>query len=265
MRRRRGVDRRHLVARAHREGPAVEFRQRGTAVDSGDRLHERPRQAIAGVRRPVGETRREAGQTAVAVGLRQLALGERHLAVLRLDRAVAQHQVREVEVELVRRHVRTLGHEAHVAQRAGVDDGLEVRAGDAVELARLRPVDQVEQPREAVAQVEAAAAAVTDVEDPPQLGVEFRRVVERFVAPVERMADRRIEAALAPAMRRARPGARHVRRHRQPPSSVVFRRGARSRRPTVRGGRARGPGHRNGTERQASGATGLRPSPAAPW
>ena len=38
-----------------------------------------------------------------------------------LDRAVAQHQMRKIDIELVRRHVWALGHEAHVAQGAGVD------------------------------------------------------------------------------------------------------------------------------------------------
>src|SRR3546814_7189494 len=87
--------------------------------------------------------------------------------LLLLDRPVAQHQVREIQVELVRRHVGTFGQEAHVAERAGVDHRLEAGAVHGVELAALRPVDQVEQPREAVAQVEAAPAAVADFADPP--------------------------------------------------------------------------------------------------
>src|SRR5690606_32555906 len=76
-----------------------------------------------------------------------------------------------------------------------------------------RLVYQVEQPREAVAQIEAAPAAVADVEHPAQLGVELRRVVERGVVPVQLVAGRRLEAAFshralcrvsgAPAPRRA--------------------------------------------------------------
>ena len=82
-----------------------------------------------------------------------------------LDRAVAQHQMREIDVELVRRHIGALRHEAHVAERAGVGDLAVVVDCDAVELAGRRIVDQVEQAREAVAEIEAAPAAVADVED----------------------------------------------------------------------------------------------------
>src|SRR3546814_20430931 len=58
--------------------------------------------------------------------------------LLLLDRPVAQHQVREIQVELVRRHVGTFGQEAHVAERAGVDHRLEAGAVHGVELAALR-------------------------------------------------------------------------------------------------------------------------------
>ena len=50
---------------------------------------------------------------------------------LRRNRAVAQHQVRKIEVEGVRRHVGALRHEAHVAERAGIDHLAEVGASDA--------------------------------------------------------------------------------------------------------------------------------------
>ena len=55
-----------------------------------------------------------------------------------LDRLGAQHQVREVDVPRMRRHVRALGHVAHVAQVALVDDLPVVLLGDAVDLARRR-------------------------------------------------------------------------------------------------------------------------------
>src|SRR3546814_14171026 len=66
---------------------------------------------------------------------------------------------------------------------AGIDDRLEIRRLDLVELAGRRGVDQVEQAREAVAQIEAAAAAMTDVEDAPQLGVDLLQVVAIGVLP----------------------------------------------------------------------------------
>ncbi len=100
----------------------------------------------------------------------------------------------------MRRHVRALGHEAQVAQRAGVDDRFEVGAADAVDLTGFGVVDQIEQPRETVAQIEASPAAVADVEHPPQFGVESFLVVEGFVAPRNRVADRRFQAAFAHRM-----------------------------------------------------------------
>ena len=88
----------------------------------------------------------------------------------------------------MRRHIGALGHEAHVAQRAGFDDRLESFALHRVEFAGRRIVDQVEQARERVAQIEAAAAAVADVEDAAQFGVELGFVVEIGIVPRQRMA-----------------------------------------------------------------------------
>ena len=78
-----------------------------------------------------------------------------------------------------------------------VDDLREVLLVDAVELAGLRLVDQIEQRREGVAQIEAAAAAVADVEDPLELLLERGVVVELRVLPAERVARGRLETALA--------------------------------------------------------------------
>ncbi len=80
--------------------------------------------------------------------------------------------------------------------QASIDLGV-VRLGDAIELAGRALVDQVEQPREAVAQIEAAAAAVTDVELPLHLRLDRGQVVVGRIAPGDRMAERRVEAALA--------------------------------------------------------------------
>ena len=56
---------------------------------------------------------------------------KRHAVLLRLDGAIAQHQMREIEIELMRRHIGAFRQEAHVAERAGVHDRLEIRALDA--------------------------------------------------------------------------------------------------------------------------------------
>jgi len=175
----------------------VELGQRRLAVDAEDLFHDRTGQAVPSAARPVGQTRGERRQLAVAVGLAQLRRHGAALAVAQLGCARAQHEVREVQVEFVRRHVGAFDHEAHVAQRAGVHDLLEVGAVDRIELAGLGLVDQVEQRREGIAEVEAAPAAVTDVEDPAQLRLDLVRVGEVRIPPVDGMPDRRVEPAFA--------------------------------------------------------------------
>ena len=51
----------------------------------------------------------------------------------------------------MRRHVGAFRHEAHVAERAGVDDRLEILAFDRVQFAIGRGVDQIEQARKRIA------------------------------------------------------------------------------------------------------------------
>ena len=60
-----------------------------------------------------------------------------------------------------------------------------------------RCIDQIEQAREGIAEIEAAPAAVTDVEDAPHLGVELLGVGEVGIAPVDRVARGRFKAAFA--------------------------------------------------------------------
>src|SRR5207247_1058655 len=103
-------------------------------------------------------------------------------------------EMREVEVELVRRYIGALRHEAHVAERARIDDGLVVGWSDGIELAGRRVVDEVEEAREAVAEVEAAPAAMADVEDAMHLRLDLGHVVVRGILPVDAMARRRLEA-----------------------------------------------------------------------
>jgi hypothetical protein len=86
------------------------------------------------------------GQLAVSVGRGQCFVAElRRRAFLELDRLGAQHQVREIEVPGVRRHVRALRHVADVAQVALVDDLPVVLLVDAVHFHRRALVDEVEQ------------------------------------------------------------------------------------------------------------------------
>src|ERR1700690_703101 len=97
----------------------------------------------------------------------------------------------------MRRHVRAFGHVTHVTEIAVVDHfpiGLLI---DAVDFAGLRLVDQIEQRRDGVAQVEAAAAAVADFEYPLEFLIERGRVVELRILPAEGVARRRLQTAFA--------------------------------------------------------------------
>ncbi len=132
-----------------------------------------------------------------AVGARQQAVAERRLAVAELDRLRAQHQMRKIDIPRMRRHVRTFRHVADVAQIALVDDLDVVGLRHAVDLHRLAFVDEIEQCRKGLAQAHAAAAPMADVEDALHLLVERAFVVERGIAPRDRMPGRGVEAAFA--------------------------------------------------------------------
>src|SRR5690606_4273068 len=101
----------------------------------------------------------------------------------------------------MRWNVRTLGHEAHVTEVTVIHDLPEHLPVDAVQLAARRFVDGIEQRGEGVAEAETPPAAVADIEDPLQLFHERGLVVERRIAPVERVTRGRLETALAAAGR----------------------------------------------------------------
>ena len=170
-------------------------RQLRVAVDPRHRLHQGAHRLVGARGRPVGEPSHRLCQLAVPIGQAQLLAHEIAAVTPPLGRAMAQHQVGEVDVEGMRRHVGALGHEAHVAKRAGVHDGLVGGLGHAIHLAGGALVHQVEQDREAVAQIEAAPTGVTDVEHPLHLSLDGGCVVESLALPVERMTQRRLEAA----------------------------------------------------------------------
>jgi hypothetical protein len=71
---------------------------------------------------------------------------------------------------------------------------------DAGELPGVRVVDQLEQSRKGVAQIEAAAAAVADIENPLELLLERGRVMELWFLPPKCVACGRLEAALVSSL-----------------------------------------------------------------
>src|SRR5437868_10796314 len=97
----------------------------------------------------------------------------------------------------MRRNVGTLRHVAEVAEIALVDDLPVVRLRYAVDLHRLRVVDEVEQRGKGGAQADAAAAAVADVEDALELSLRLELIPELGRLPAERVARRRLERAFS--------------------------------------------------------------------
>ena len=106
----------------------------------------------------------------------------------------------------MRRYVRALGHEAHVAQRTRVDDGLKIRAGDAFDLAGRRRIDQIEEPGKAIAEIEATTAGMTYIEDPSKFGINPIGIVKLLVPPGDRMAGGSFQASFTHSNRPFRLG-----------------------------------------------------------
>jgi hypothetical protein len=67
----------------------------------------------------------------------------------------------------------------------------------AIELACLRVVDQIEQSRKGIAQIEAAAATMADVEYPFEFLLQRTGVIELRILLPKRMARGRFQIALA--------------------------------------------------------------------
>ena len=193
--RRVGVRRNRRAAVRCDESAADEFGQFRMRIDAERFLHQRPRQAVVLIRRPIRHRRQATHQRSVAVHLRQLPRGEAGLAVARLHHAVAQEKMGKVHLPGMRRHVRTFGHEAHVAKRAGFGDLGEILGLYAFDVFGRIVVDQLEQTREGIAKIEAAPAAMTDLEDPAHLGLEPGRIVKFLALPCDRMAGRSFQAA----------------------------------------------------------------------
>jgi len=110
---------------------------------------------------------------------------------------VPQHQVRKIEVPLVRRHIGAFGHVAEVAQVTVIDDLPVILFSDVIDFHRLGGIDQVEQGWEGLAQADTATTAVANVENTLHFLVERLLAVELRVLPVERMTRRGVEIAFA--------------------------------------------------------------------
>src|SRR5271169_727899 len=93
--------------------------------------------------------------------------------------------------------IRTLRHEAHVAERAGIGDLVVIAHRDRIEFSSCGAVDQIEQPRERIAQIEAPPAGVTDVPDPAHLRFGLRPIGELRIVPRDRASGGCFQAAFS--------------------------------------------------------------------
>jgi hypothetical protein len=94
-------------------------------------------------------------------------------------------------------NIRALGQVTEIAEIALVDNFPVICLVDAVDLERLRFVDQVEQGRESITQADTAATAVANVEDTLELFEECSGIVKTRIILTERMSGRRLQATLA--------------------------------------------------------------------
>ena len=178
------------------EGGGREVGQQLVLVDPERRLHEHAveRHLV----HDVGHAEAEAGHRPGRVGVREDAVAERDAPRLRPLRLVAVHELREVELVLVLvpRRVRAL-HLAQLALEAGVHHPVRLGGGELADVAVVLLVDEVEQDREAVAVLEAHAAAVADLEGPRDLllqarGVPVARLLGVVGKPVGRLVGNRL-------------------------------------------------------------------------
>ena len=189
---RRLIDGGRCLTRAFEEGWVAVLRQARRAVDAGELFHQKSTEAVFVLRAPVHERRNKACCTAVLVGLRQARARRcRRAAGAVLIGAVAQHEMREVDIPFMRRGVGAFGHKTHVAQRAGIHDALEIRRSHTIDLAGCGFIDQIEQAREGIAQAKTTPAAMAYVEHPAHFRVERLSVEKLRVAPGDGMARRR--------------------------------------------------------------------------
>ena len=139
------VDLERRAGGAHFKGLALEFRQGGIGVQPGELREQRAGQGIGRIRRPVGDGGCEGGELRIAVHLCEFGVSRGDFPLRRLDGAVAQHQMREVKIETMGRHIGTFCHIAHVTQRAGIDDGPKIGALDCIKFFRGGSINQIEQ------------------------------------------------------------------------------------------------------------------------
>ncbi len=183
-------------ASALREGHVSEFRQMCPLVDARNGLDQRSCETAL-ARRSVGKIGEDRAQFSIGIGFSQPLVHEAGLTLAIFDRPRAQHQMWKIEIELVGRDIGAFRHETHVAQGAGISDRLEIGGLEMLDILIGTLVDQVEQLRKAVAQVETASATMTNIEYATQFCIKVGFVVKRLLLPGNRVPGGGVKAAFA--------------------------------------------------------------------
>jgi len=155
----RTVDRGSRSFRPHHEGAAVKTRTASRSIPSAFSIADHVTRFFRSFAQLTSDAAKAASRPLRLV-LASSCCGRGTFLLMQL-RTVAQHDAREIDIELVRRHVGTLCHKAPVAERAGIRDLAVVGDRDRFEFPGRGTVDQIKR----VAQVEAPPAGVTNVPD----------------------------------------------------------------------------------------------------
>jgi hypothetical protein len=114
--------------------------------------------------------------------------------------------MRKINIPLMRRHIRTFGHEAHIAKIAAVDHFPELVFVDAIQLTGSAFINQIKQARESGAKIDAAAASLTNIENALHFLIQTGFVIKIRIFPVNGMTFRCFETAFTSRHKRVSAG-----------------------------------------------------------
>src|SRR3546814_2774714 len=103
----------------------------------------------------IGNSVEQSAQLAVAIRLGKFFVYKTGHALVMLDGTVTQHQMGEIQIPFMGRHIGALHHEAHVTEGACIHDFLEILAIEMLHILMLAFIDHIEKRGETVAQIEA--------------------------------------------------------------------------------------------------------------
>ncbi len=115
--------------------------------------------------------------------------------ILEMHRLGLKHQVGEIQVPLVGRHIGAFGQEAQITQVTVIHDFPVIFLVHTIDFHGVGFVHQVKQGGKGMTEADAAAAPVTDIEHTFHFRQQFFFVIELRVFPVQGMPGRRLQAA----------------------------------------------------------------------